>query len=110
LFLLVGFILKNRKMKIYKVYKGSWNWSKAPVVEVEAERITDKSVWVKGSRSSVDSSYEAYFLELAEAKACLIALAMRETAMAQEKLETAREKLTILLESLDKISNTEEPI
>jgi hypothetical protein len=86
-------------MKMYKASKFSWG-KKIEVVEVE--RISDKSVWIKGRRCALDSSYDAYFSELSEAKACLIAIAMREAQSAEDQFKKKKKDLELLLVELDK--------
>jgi hypothetical protein len=42
---------------MWKVYIG---WTRAPV-EVEVEKVTDKSVWIDGRRKSRETEWECYF-------------------------------------------------
>ena len=52
-------------MKMYKT--DIWSYG-SPITEVEVERVSDKSIWIKGNRRSKISSYECYFDTLNEAK------------------------------------------
>jgi len=64
-------------MKFYKAQRNPW---RAEIKEVEVERATDKSVWIRGQRNARFNSGENYFPTWEEAKIFLLAGANRNQA------------------------------
>lgn len=63
------------------------------IEEVEVERITVSSVWVKGRRKPIRSTWEAYHVTWEVAHAYILGIAMSELDSAQHALDRARRKL-----------------
>jgi hypothetical protein len=85
-------------MKMWKVYIG---WTRAPV-EVEVEKVTDKSVWIDGRRKLRETQWECYFETYQEARQALMNNRMAQIRMAEGELAHHKEELTKLLLALGK--------
>lgn len=64
-------------------------YNKDMIVEVEVERESDSSVWIKGRRNNKRSTYENYFDSWDEAKAYLLEKAESKAASCRRQLEYA---------------------
>lgn len=73
-----------------KVYKTKWNDT---IEEVEADRMTDKSVFINGNRNAIRSQCYNFFLTWAEAKDFLVNDAMTKMGQAKRKVDVARSRL-----------------
>lgn len=60
---------------------------------VEADRMTDKSVWIRGRKNSIKSSYESYHLTYKEAKQSLVEDAKKKLLSVQYNLKYAQDAL-----------------
>lgn len=72
-----------------KVYREIWG----KIEEIEADRIEDKSVWIKGRRRNRVSDWESFFETWHEAKAFMVDRLQYELAAAKQELDKARSKL-----------------
>lgn len=73
-----------------KVYRTKWD---ERIEDVEAERMTDKSVWINGTRNAVRTGYNNYFASWDEAKSFLVEKAETGLAHAKRKVDMARSRL-----------------
>jgi len=65
----------------------------AQIVRIEAERETESSVWIKGSRSAKRSSYENYWDSWQEAHGFIMKKAERDVQCIRMRLEQAKGSL-----------------
>ena len=72
-----------------KMWKTRWS----DIVEVEVERISEKSVWINGRRRDLRSSCEVYHETWDAAHAYILDQAVRELLQAQCNLDRARSGL-----------------
>jgi hypothetical protein len=79
------------------MWKAYIETTRAPV-EVEVEKVTDKSVWIDGRRRSRETDWECYFETYQEAKQALIENKMAKVLAAEKELAHLRAELVKLLE------------
>lgn len=73
-------------MKLFKSYFQK-------IVTVEAERVTDSSVWINGKRSLKATSYECYHETWIDAKQRLVDECMAEVTRRERSLQYAKDAL-----------------
>lgn len=72
-----------------KVYREIWG----KIEEIEADKIEEKSVWIKGRRRNRISDWESFFKTWDEAKAFMVDRLENELAAAKQELDKARSNL-----------------
>lgn len=72
-----------------KYRTGGTYWLRAKIEEVEIEKETESSVWVKGRRNIKFSRLEVYHDTWEKAHAYLLRIAEEQTAQARRRLEEA---------------------
>ena len=72
-----------------KMYKNNWQG----IIEVDVERKSESSVWIKGRRNAIRSSYENYFDTPEECKAFMLREAEALLKTAEDRVEYARKKV-----------------
>jgi hypothetical protein len=78
------------EVMITKYVVGGYYPSGEKIVKVEAERETEKCVWIKGSRCSKRTEHESYFDTWADAKSFLLGNAANRLQSARRHLEGAQ--------------------
>lgn len=63
------------------------------VEEVEADRVTEKSIWVDGRRNNIEGRYYTYFSERADAVQHVIDFHKQKVESAERRLEYCRDNL-----------------
>lgn len=81
-----------------KVYKGSLINKK--VIEIEAERINEKSVWINGRRSNRFTDYDKYCETKEDAAAFIRINLERKVKQAESRLAYEKQQLEQFLASL----------
>ena len=73
-------------------YRAS-TWYKPDVEEVEADRVTEKSIWIDGRRNNIEGRYHTYFSERADAVQHVIDFYRLKVRSAESRLEYCRDEL-----------------
>jgi hypothetical protein len=76
-----------------KMYKNNWQG----IIEVEVERKSESSVWIKGRRNALRSSYENYFDTPEECKAFMLREAEAVLKSEEGRLEYARKRVAEIM-------------
>ena len=76
-----------------KMYKNNWQG----IIEVEVERKSESSVWIKGLRNALRSSYENYFDTPEECKAFMLREAEAVLKHSEARVEYARKKVAEIM-------------
>jgi DNA-binding transcriptional regulator GbsR (MarR family) len=76
-----------------KMYKAE-SWITEKIITIKVGKVTEKSIWVGGSRRARYSAYDNYFKTFDEAKTFLIEQAQKKVDIASATLAREQEKLT----------------
>lgn len=76
-------------LKKYKIM--TWMSLKAEIKEVEVEKETDKSIWIKGQRNAKVSDFVTYCDTYEEAKEKLASIVASRIKKAREELEKLKQ-------------------
>lgn len=92
-------------MKYYKAYYSTWSTIDA-ITEVEVERETDQSVFIKGRRAAITTEREAYRKTFDHAKQWLISKAQIDLDQAEERVSAMR----MIYRAFKELSETKENV